>query len=159
LFAVPTLYKKIYEQYNLMENATPSEKTYERALELDRNVDAKNEDGPPLVSSRTCNSKALDSIVIEQDSCAFRWKPSSRLCCGGRLSCGSFEFMDSIGVPVCEGYSFNRTSPIIAINAPVTQISSIGRYWWSNRLYYGRKWSGEVPDGAEGEICCVGPNV
>jgi long-chain acyl-CoA synthetase len=63
-------------------------------------------------------------------------------------------------VPVCEGYGLTETSPIIAINTPEQrQIGSIGRAIGGVTVYIMDENGNEVPVGAEGEICCVGPNV
>ena len=38
------------------------------------------------------------------------------------------SFMDSIGIPICEGYGLTETSPIICLNVPSQrQVGSVGK--------------------------------
>jgi long-chain acyl-CoA synthetase len=163
LFAVPTLYKKIYDGvHNLMENASPFRKRLmKRALELGRrHVDAKNGDGPPLDFIGNLQFKALDSIVLSKIRARFGGNLRHGFVAGAACPAEVLSFMDSIGVPVCEGYGLTETSPIIAINTPEQrQIGSIGRAIGGVTVYIMDEHGHEVPVGAEGEICCVGPNV
>ena len=68
--------------------------------------------------------------------------------------------MDSIGIPICEGYGLTETSPIITINTPEQrQVGSVGRPIGGVTVYIVDEEGKEVPRGKEGEICCTGPNV
>jgi long-chain acyl-CoA synthetase len=70
------------------------------------------------------------------------------------------EFMDAIGIPICEGYGLTETSPIMAINTPEQRkVGSVGRPIGGVTVYVVDEEGREVPRGQEGEICCVGPNV
>jgi long-chain acyl-CoA synthetase len=163
LFAVPTLYKKIYDGvHNLMESATPFRKRLmKNALELGRrNVDAKNGVGPPLDFIGNMQFKALDSIVLSKIRARFGGNLRHGFVAGAACPAEVLSFMDSIGVPVCEGYGLTETSPIISINTPEQrQIGSIGRAIGGVTVYIMDEQGHEVADGEEGEICCVGPNV
>jgi long-chain acyl-CoA synthetase len=163
LFAVPTLYKKIYDGvHNLMENATPfRKKLMKKALDLGRrHVDATNGDGPPLGVIGNIQYKALDSIVLSKIRARFGGNLRHGFVAGAACPAEVLSFMDSIGVRVCEGYGLTETSPIIAINTPEQrQIGSIGRSIGGVTVYIMDENGHEVPIGHEGEICCVGPNV
>ena len=68
--------------------------------------------------------------------------------------------MDSIGIPICEGYGLTETSPIITLNVPDARtVGSVGRPLHDVTVYIVDEDGKPVPPGAEGEICCVGPNI
>ena len=68
--------------------------------------------------------------------------------------------MDSIGIPICEGYGLTETSPIITINTPEQRlVGSAGRPIPKVSVFIIGEDGKPLPPGEEGEICCVGPNV
>ena len=70
------------------------------------------------------------------------------------------SFMDSIGIPICEGYGLTETSPIITINVPTQRsIGSTGRAIGGVEVLIINEDGKPVGPGEEGEICCTGPNV
>ena len=68
--------------------------------------------------------------------------------------------MDSLGIPICEGYGLTETSPIITINVPTQRcVGSVGRAIGGVTVHIIGEDGKPLPPGEEGEICCVGPNV
>jgi len=163
LFAVPTLYKKIYDGvHNLMESASPlRKKLMKSALELGRKqVEAEDGRGPPLGMIERMKFNALNKIVLDKIRARFGGRLRHGFVAGAACPSEVLEFMDSVGIPVCEGYGLTETSPIITINTPEQrQVGSVGRPIGGVKVYIVDEDGNEVPPGAEGEICCSGPNV
>lgn len=163
LFAVPTLYKRVYDGVqNMMESSSPLRKgLMQRALTLGaQHLAAKNGTRPPLGFWERWQYSALDGLVLDKIRARF----------GGRLRHGFvaaaacpkevLHFMDIIGIPVCEGYGLTETSPIISINSPENRcIGTVGRPIGGVTVFIVDPEGNEVATGTEGEICCSGPNV
>lgn len=163
LFAVPTLYKRVYDGVqNMVESSAPFQKfLMRRALNLGaQNLAANNKERPPLSLWERWQYSTLDGLVLEKIRQRF----------GGRLRHGFvaaaacpkevLHFMDVIGIPVCEGYGLTETSPIISLNSPENRtIGTVGRPIGGVTVYVVDPQGNEVAPGEEGEICCSGPNV
>ncbi|KAL7581293.1 hypothetical protein ACA910_006060 [Epithemia clementina (nom. ined.)] len=163
LFAVPTLYKKIYDGvHNMMESASPIRKRLMKtALDLGRrNVEAQNGNAPPLGFFENMQYKALDKLVLSKIRARFGGNLRTGFVAGAACPSEVLDFMDSIGIPVCEGYGLTETSPIICINTPEQRkVGSVGRPIGEVEVYIVDEEGKRVASGEEGEICCVGPNV
>jgi long-chain acyl-CoA synthetase len=162
LFAVPTLYKKIYDGvHNLMETSSPiRKKLMKRALELGRRKVESNLGVAPAMSfAESIQHKLLDSIVLSKIRARFGGNLRQGFVAGAACPAEVLSFMDDIGIPICEGYGLTETSPIIAINTPEQRhVGSVGRAIGGVKVYIMEDGK-EVPIGEEGEICCTGPNV
>jgi len=164
LFSVPTLYKKIFDGvHNLMESASPIRKRLmQKALALgkEKNVRAVKGERGPLGAWENFQFNALDKIVLSKIRDRFGGKLRHGFVAGAATPSEVLDFMDAIGIPVCEGYGLTETSPIICINTPEQRsVGSVGRPIGGVTVYIIDEEGREVPDGQEGEICCVGPNV
>lgn len=163
LFAVPTLYKKIYDGvHNMMESASPIRKSLMRtALDLGRrNVAARNGRGPPLSFLENLQFKALDRIVLSKIRGRFGGNLRTGFVAGAACPSEVLDFMDSIGIPVCEGYGLTETSPIICLNTPQQRnVGYVGRPIGGVEVVIVGEEGKPVAPGEEGEICCVGPNI
>lgn len=163
LFAVPTLYKKIYEGvHNLMASAPPlRRKLMERALHLGhRTVASHLGHEPSLGLFEKLQFRALDKLVLAKIRDRFGGNLRHGFVAGAACPAEVLSFMDAIGIPVCEGYGLTETSPIITINTPEQRlVGSVGRPIGGVTVYIVDEEGKEVPVGEEGEICCVGPNV
>lgn len=158
LFSVPTLYKKVYDGvHNLMESAPPlRKKLMKNALAMGEAKAAGEQFGP----LERLKFAALDRIVLSKIRGRFGGNLKQGFSGGAACPAEVVTFMDSIGIPICEGYGLTETSPIIALNVPENRtIGSVGRPLGGVTVYIVDQHGNPVGPGEEGEICCVGPNV
>jgi long-chain acyl-CoA synthetase len=158
LYAVPTLYKKIYEGvHTLMANEPSPVKRYlmQTALKLGQ---LKSQQGLGMLQN--VQFKLLNQIVLSKIRQRFGGKLRHGFVAGAACPVEVLHFMDAIGIPVCEGYGLTETSPIICINTPNNrQAGSVGRAIGGVTVHVVDENNQAVPPGQEGEICCTGPNV
>ncbi len=162
LFAVPTLHKKIYDGvHNLMESASPIRKgLMKKALSLGRkNVEHKKGVSHMGVLERL-QFQALDKIVLSKIRDRFGGNLRHGYVAGAACPSEVINFLDDIGIPICEGYGLTETSPIIAINTPYDRSPGcVGKPIPGVTAVIMGENGLPVPPGEEGEICCYGPNV
>jgi long-chain acyl-CoA synthetase len=106
LFAVPTLYKKVYDGVqNLIESSSPTkQKLMRAALEMGRK---KKEAGGNLGLFDGLKYKVLDSLVTSKIRARFGGKLRHGFVGGAATPKDIIDFMDNIGIPICEGYGEN----------------------------------------------------
>jgi len=161
LFAVPTLYKKIYDGvHNLIESSNPVRKSFLRkALEVGHYRIKQKNGGNKRSLWEKIQFNALDKTILS--------KIRDRL--GGRLRHGFvagaacpvevINFFDDIGIPICEGYGLTETSPIITLNTPYDRNPGfVGKSIGGVKVVIMKDGKPAASD-EEGEICCYGPNV
>ena len=162
LFAVPTLHKKIYDGvHNLIESSSPVRKALmKKALSLGRrNVEGK-QGGQQLGSFEQIQFNALDKIVLSKIRDRFGGNLRHGFVAGAACPAEVINFLDDIGIPICEGYGLTETSPIITINTPENRFPGyVGRPLPNVNVVIMGEDGRPAPDGQEGEICCYGPNV
>jgi len=163
LFAVPTLYKKVYDGVqNLIGSSSPAKQKLMRAA-LDMGAKkrlSKNNLG--LVDS--LKHKFLDALVTSKIRNRFGGRLRHGFVAGAACPSEIIDFMDDVGVPVCEGYGLTETSPIIAICCPydgMRKSGSVGKPLDGVTVMIVDPKTGEEikEPGREGEICCHGRNV
>ena len=163
LFSVPTLYKKVFDGvHNLMEGASPLRKALMKtALALgNENAQYRNGNRGPLGPLEKLQFSMLDKVVLSKIRDRFGGNMRHGFVAGSACPPEVLTFMDSIGIPICEGYGLTETSPIIAINVPTQRcVGSVGRQIGGVTVYIIGEDGAPLPPGEEGEICCVGPNV
>jgi len=163
LYSVPTLYKKVFDGvHNLMESASPIRKWLMRsALSLGgANALHRNGTRGPLSTFQRAQFVLLDRIVLSKIRDRFGGNMRHGFVAGSACPSEVLHFMDSIGIPICEGYGLTETSPIITINVPSQRsVGSVGRAIGDVTVHIVDEEGNPVPPGEEGEICCVGPNV
>mmetsp|Transcript_26192 Transcript_26192/g.38732 ORF Transcript_26192/g.38732 Transcript_26192/m.38732 type:complete len:693 (+) Transcript_26192:114-2192(+) len=162
LFAVPTLYKRIYDGvHNMMESSSPVKKRMmKHALDLGRRrADAEAGLRSSLGVMENMQLKVLDKLVLDKIRDRFGGQLRHAFVAGAACPAEVLDFMDDLGIPVCEGYGLTETSPIIAINTPENRRNGfVGRPISGVKVYIMNE-EEEVLPGEEGEICCVGDNV
>ena len=163
LFAVPTLYKKIYDGvHNLIESSSPIRKALMKsALEIGQAKDDHNKGvRGPLGPIEQLRYSILNKIVLSKIRDRFGGNLRHGYVAGAACPPEVLKFMDSIGIPICEGYGLTETSPIICINVPQQRmVGSVGRPIGGVTVYIVDEQGNPLPPGEEGEVCCVGPNV
>jgi len=163
LFAVPTLYKKVYDGVNnLMESASPLRRgLMKRAFALGRRrVEAETAEGPSLGFRERMELSVLDRIVLSKVRDRFGGQLRHGFVAGAACPTEVLDFMDSLGIPICEGYGLTETSPIISRNTPYNRVvGSVGQPLEGITVHIVNPEGESLPDGEEGEICCSGPNV
>ena len=163
LFSVPTLYKKVYDGVqNMMETASPIRKALmQRALALgQKQLVASNGEGPALGMIEQWQYSALNTIVLNKIRDRFGGNLRHGFVAGAACPKEVLDFMDIIGIPICEGYGLTETSPIITINSTEHRsVGTVGRPIGGVTVYVVDENGKEVADGQEGEICCSGPNI
>lgn len=163
LYAVPTLYKRIYDGVNnMMEAASPLRKRLMKsALEMGhQRVLAEAGERAPLGTLEKMQFNILNSLVLSKIRARFGGRLRNGFVGGAACPSEVTSFMDSIGIPVCEGYGLTETSPIISMNSPqYRKLGTVGRPIGGVTVYLIGEDGKEVPTGEVGEICCVGPNV
>jgi long-chain acyl-CoA synthetase len=162
LFSVPTLYKRIYDGvHNMMESSSPLRKgLMKRALDMGRRkADAVAGLRSPLGPLETLQHKILDKVILDKIRARFGGNLKHAFVAGAACPAEVLDFMDDLGIAVCEGYGLTETSPIIAINTPENRRNGfVGRPIGGVEVLIMNDGK-QVADGEEGEICCVGPNV
>jgi long-chain acyl-CoA synthetase len=163
LFAVPTLYKKVFDGVNnVMETANPRRKyLMQRALDLGKkNAAYKQGLGPALGFMESLTYKALDAIVLSKIRDRFGGNLRYAFVAGAACPAEVIKFMDALGIPVLEGYGLTETSPIITINSPEQRcVGAVGRAIGGVEVHIIGDDGKPVDRGEDGEICCTGPNI
>lgn len=164
LFAVPTLYKRIYDGvHNMMETASPlRRRLMKSALQLgEEKTRIANGQRAGFGMFESMRYKVLDSLVLSKIRARFGGRLRHGFVAGAACPTEVLNFMDAIGIPICEGYGLTETSPIITINVPTARhVGSVGRPIGSVDVFIIDDETGKpLPPGEEGEICAVGPNV
>ena len=163
LFSVPTLYKKVYDGvHNLMESAPPlRKKLMKNALKMGEAKAASDKGlGPKFNTFERIKFSVLDKLVLSK--IRGRFGGNLQIAFSGGAACPAevVSFMDSIGIPICEGYGLTETSPIVTLNVPENRtIGSVGRAIGGVTVYIVDERGNAVAPGKIGEICCAGPNV
>jgi len=163
LFSVPTLYKRIYDGvHNMIESSSPLRKRLMKsALDMGRRrADVEAGLRGPLGPWEGLQLKILDKVILDKIRGRFGGQLKHAFVAGAACPAEVLDFMDDLGIPVCEGYGLTETSPIIAINTPENRRNGyVGRPIGGVQVLILNDAGKEVEPGQEGEICCVGPNV
>ena len=163
LFAVPTLYKRIYDGVlNLMNNASPIQRGLMRSALRVGKVNAAYENGtaPPLGMVDRLKFKLLDEMVLSKIRGKFGNNLRMGFVAGAACPKEIVDFMDSVSIPVCEGYGLTETSPVISMNVLGKRKSgTVGQVLNGVEVWIVDQDGNPLECGVEGEICCSGPNV
>jgi len=162
LFAVPTLHKKIYDGVHKLIDSSPPlrQSLMKKALKLGRkNVESKNGVYTMGLFERL-QYNTLDKLVLSKIRDKFGGRLRHGFVAGAACPGEIINFLDDIGIPICEGYGLTETSPIIAINTPYDRSPGyVGKSIPDVEVVIMGENGLPVKPGEEGEICCYGPNV
>ncbi len=161
LFAVPRIFNRIYDGLQKrMANESPVKRfMFNKGLE----VAAKRR----KLAERGQQSALLewqyglfDKVVFSKVKARFGGRLKYAFSGGAALSKEVGTFIDDIGILVFEGYGLTETSPIATANTPDhRQLGTIGKPVPGVRIVILDESQNPVPDGTDGEICVIGPNV
>ena len=146
----------------MMESSSGTrKKLIQKALELGhKKAEAKKGNGPELGFLENLQASVLDSVVLNKIRDRFGGNMRHGFVAGAACPKEIIDFMDDIGIPICEGYGLTETSPIITLNTPYDrQPGSCGRPLDGVNVVIMGEDGRPAPPGEEGEICCYGPNV
>jgi long-chain acyl-CoA synthetase len=114
LFAVPTLYKRVHDGViNMMNNASPIQQTLMRsALRLGKanSAHANGESSAALGFVDGFKYKLLDDLVLSKIRARFGGNLRAGFVAGAACPKEIIDFMDAVGIPICEGYGLTETS-------------------------------------------------
>jgi long-chain acyl-CoA synthetase len=165
LYAVPTLFKKIYDGVHAKVHASGPTKQwlFRRALQVAHHNRMYEEQGwAPSTFSRL-QHKVLDSLVLAKIRNGLGGNLKVSFVGGAATPLEVLKFFENLGIKICEGYGLTETSPLVSINSPDSRFRKLGST--------GRPLGGvliricapgsteEVPSGEEGEVCVTGPNI
>ena len=116
LFAVPTLYKKVYDGVqNLISSSSPTkQKLMHAALDMGKK---KKEAGGTLGLLDGLKYKVLDSLVTSKIRARFGGNLRHGFVAGAACPKEIIDFMDNIGIPICEGYGECQLIECITLHA------------------------------------------
>ena len=165
LYAVPTLYKKVHDGViNGVQDARPLKRALMRsALRLGRAESGHRnglvrDDGtpfPPLGLVDRIMHGVLDSIVLSKIRALFGGRLRAGFVAGAACPKEIVNFMDAVGIPVCEGYGLTETSPVIALNnLSRRRAGSVGQVVAGVTVWIVDSEGKPLGHGKEGEICC-----
>mmetsp|Transcript_8615 Transcript_8615/g.18603 ORF Transcript_8615/g.18603 Transcript_8615/m.18603 type:complete len:391 (-) Transcript_8615:1255-2427(-) len=163
LFAVPTLYNKIYDgvQNKMKSGHYIQDKLLKNAIEIgNKNAQFRRGERGALSYPEQVEFEVLDRLVLSKIRDRFGGNLRYGCVAGAACPADVLKFMDSIGIPVLEGYGLTETSPIIALNSVSKRsIGSVGLPLEDVKVYIIGNDGKALSPGDEGEICCVGPNI
>jgi long-chain acyl-CoA synthetase len=115
---------------------------------------------PPLGFIDRLKFKILDDVVLSKIRGRFGNHLRVGFVAGAACPKEIVEFMDCIGIPICEGYGLTETSPVISMNVlNGRKAGSVGRILNGVQVWIVDPDGNPLKQGEEGEICCTGPNV
>ncbi len=102
--------------------------------------------------------KVLDKLVFSKVRDRFGGRLRFALSGGAALAPEVAQFIDRLGIFVCEGYGLTETSPIVSSNRPgARKIGSVGQPIPGVEVVIDKTETG--PDAPDGEVVVKGPNV
>ena len=160
LYAVPRVFNKIYDglQKKIAEEGGLKQTLFDAAManaERKKALEAKGESSWWVNAKHNFYDKAIFSKVRERFGGRLRYAVSG----GAALSPEVGDFIDRLGIFVCEGYGLTETSPIVSTNHPTARkLGSVGRPIEGVDVIIDQSVVDDA-DSDDGEIVVRGPNV
>lgn len=161
LFSVPRVFNKIYDGLN---KRMAAESPIKRAL-FHRTMAVAEQRRELLHKGQQSwwvdkQYAVLDKLVSSKVRDRFGGRLKYAFSGGAALQKEVGEFIDNVGIIVFEGYGLTETSPIAAANNPnARKFGTIGVPIPGVEVYICDEQQNILPDGQDGEIVVVGPNV
>ena len=145
--AVPRVYEKIYAQAERQAQGFPKRTIYEWALSVGRECKPEILAGKIPKSSRW---RLAYKLVFSKIRAGMGGKVETFISGGAPLGRELAEWYATVGIRVHEGYGLTETSPVIAVNTPVShRIGTVGKILPNIEVRIAR----------DGEILVRGPSV
>ncbi len=160
LFAVPRIFNRIYDglQKKIAEDGGLKKTLFDAAFANATKRQALAEAGKRsgLVELK---HKVLDKLVFSKVRERFGGRLRFALSGGAALAPDVAEFIDKLGIFVCEGYGLTETSPIVSANRPgARKIGSVGQPIEGVEVIIDTSVI-EEEGSIDGEVVVKGPNV
>ncbi len=160
LYAVPRVFNKIYDglQKKIAEEGGLKQTLFNAAManaDYRKELEAKGESSWWADTKHGLYDKVIFSKVRERFGGRLRYAVSG----GAALSPEVGDFIDKLGIFVCEGYGLTETSPIVSTNHPAARkLGSVGKAIDGVKVIIDTSVV-EDSDSDDGEIVVRGPNV
>ncbi len=163
LFSVPRVFNRIYDalQKRMEDESGIKKYLFQKGIRVARERRALEEQNKRS-ALLDWQYKVLDSIVFSKVRDRFGGRLRYAFSGGAALSKEVAEFIDDMNIMVYEGYGLTETSPIATANRPGPnnrKIGTIGKEIPEVTVYICDEQQNVLPDGQDGEIVVVGPNV
>ncbi len=160
LYAVPRVFNKIYGglRKKIAEDGGLKQALFDAAM---ANVECKKELEARGESSWWVDTKhgIFDNVIFSKVRERFGGRLRYAVSGGAALSPEVGEFIDKLGIFVCEGYGLTETSPIVSTNHPAARkLGSVGRPIEGVEVIIDRSVV-DNKDSDDGEIVVSGPNI
>lgn len=160
LYAVPRIFNRIYDGVHkqVAEKGGLSKLLFDRALANEEKREALEEKGKTSTLAELRHA-FYDKLVFSKVRDKFGGRLKFAISGGAALSGDVAEFIDRLGVFVCEGYGLTETSPIVTANHPgARKMGSVGKPLPGVEVLLDKK-AADLEEGEDGEILVKGPNV
>lgn len=159
LLAVPRIFNRIYDGLlkRMAEEGGLKKTLFDAAM---ANAIKREELAAEGKSSAIADfkHKVLDKLVFSKVRERFGGRLRFALSGGAALAPEVAQFIDRLGIFVCEGYGLTETSPIVTANRPgARKIGSVGQPIPGVEVIIDKTETG--PDAPDGEVVVKGPNV
>lgn len=161
LFSVPRVFNKIYDglQKRMADESPVTKFLFSRALNISKRKRELESKGMQSLWVNTQHG-VLDQLVFSKVREKFGGRLKYAFSGGAALQKEVGEFIDDIGILVFEGYGLTETSPIASANNPEhRKFGTIGVPIPGVEIFICDEEGAPLPQGQEGEIVIVGPNV
>ncbi|MEM7350776.1 MAG: long-chain fatty acid--CoA ligase [Acidobacteriota bacterium] len=160
LFSVPRIFNKIYDglQKKMAEEGGLKQTLFEAGManaEVRQQLEARGESSWWVNKKHDFFDKLVFSKVRERFGGRLRYAASG----GAALSPEVGDFINKLGILVCEGYGLTETSPIVTTNYPGNRkLGSVGKPIEGVKVIIDQSVV-EDKESGDGEIVVHGPNV
>ncbi|CAM9505827.1 unnamed protein product, partial [Discosporangium mesarthrocarpum] len=163
LYAVPTLFKKVYDGIHakVAESSPIRQYLFHKTLQVAHHRRVHQEKGQEVGAITELQHSVLDKVVLGKIRERFGGSLRVSFVGGAATPLEVLSFFENIGIRICEGYGLTETSPLVTINSPdqeFRRLGSTGRCLEGVTVKVFNNGE-EAGHNEEGEVCVSGPNV